>query len=606
MGRKDDKLNKSKKNSKVSKKLNFDELEYVIYARKSTEDAWRQAQSIPDQVRICIDFAKNNWIKIKEIDSLYNWFKKIDENENTNLAIKWKLKSKLDEKDENDNKNLFIIRESKTWKIPWVREKWNELIRLVKAWKIKGILSYSPDRQARNILEWGEIINLIDEWKLGLKYTNFHFEDNASGKMMLWIWFVFSKQYSDKISEDGWRWSHNAAKKWEWLGIYKHWYQYDKKTGFHIKHPHNFELIKTAFDYKIDDLKTDKFILDFLKDKWYQREYTNWRIWFMNKSTLNMMWDDPFYYWKFIYWWNEIDLIEKNNDFEPMLTEQRFIDLVMIRWVKNEIVKTRTDYNVMDDSYDMMAIPNGMMTTEDWKYKFTFYIINKNRGPLRRLNKKIEETWNKNLKLKDVIKNNELWYSANSWKIIIKYDVLEKSILNVLKNIKITEEDYKWIIEVYKSQLKEKSKIKENEKKKNNLIIQKLQEKKDELLTINIWNKRDEEEEKIYQKEKTKLNLIIKEKEKENIRLNEDFDNNLFEFEIVLNFMKNAYQTYIKADFVQKRKIIEILFLHIKITPNNVIKFTFNEGIKDFFPKWQGPLELHQCLSASETDHSSS
>jgi hypothetical protein len=42
----------------------------------------------------------------------------------------------------------------------------------------------------------------VDNGLIDLKYTNFHFENTASGKMMLGIWFVFSKQYSDKLSED--------------------------------------------------------------------------------------------------------------------------------------------------------------------------------------------------------------------------------------------------------------------------------------------------------------------------------------------------------------------------------------------------------------------
>ena len=63
------------------------------------------------------------------------------------------------------------------------------------------------------MLEGGELIDLVDQNKtkenranditiLDLKYTNFHFQDNAAGKMMLGIWFVFSKQYSDKLGED--------------------------------------------------------------------------------------------------------------------------------------------------------------------------------------------------------------------------------------------------------------------------------------------------------------------------------------------------------------------------------------------------------------------
>jgi len=46
-----------------------------------------------------------------------------------------------------------------------------------------------------------------------LKYTNFHFENNASGKMMLGIRFVFSKQYSDKLSEDVQRGNKTSVEK---------------------------------------------------------------------------------------------------------------------------------------------------------------------------------------------------------------------------------------------------------------------------------------------------------------------------------------------------------------------------------------------------------
>lgn len=52
------------------------------------------------------------------------------------------------------------------------------------------------------MLEGGELIDCVDNDQVTLKYPNFHFESNASGKMMLGIWFVFSKQYSDKLSED--------------------------------------------------------------------------------------------------------------------------------------------------------------------------------------------------------------------------------------------------------------------------------------------------------------------------------------------------------------------------------------------------------------------
>ncbi|MBP6256712.1 hypothetical protein KA405_03125 [Patescibacteria group bacterium] len=43
---------------------------------------------------------------------------------------------------------------------------------------------------------------MVDDGRVDLKYTRFHFEPTATGKMMLGFLFVFSKNYSDTISEN--------------------------------------------------------------------------------------------------------------------------------------------------------------------------------------------------------------------------------------------------------------------------------------------------------------------------------------------------------------------------------------------------------------------
>jgi hypothetical protein len=35
-------------------------------------------------------------------------------------------------------------------------------MKLIEQWKVKWLLSYSPDRQARNVVEWGMLINYVD------------------------------------------------------------------------------------------------------------------------------------------------------------------------------------------------------------------------------------------------------------------------------------------------------------------------------------------------------------------------------------------------------------------------------------------------------------
>jgi len=236
----------------------MNDIEYIIYCRKSTDEKSElQKQSIPDQIRACIDYAKREWLKIKEKPKDFSLFESDYElhKEDNEPDI-------LNRRTYQETRNLFIIKEQETWKIPWKRVKWRNLIKLIKKWNINWIISYSPDRQARNMLEAWEIIDLLDQnklkenkekWKtiLSVKYPNFHFEDNASWKMMLGIWFVFSKQYSDKLSDDIWRWNKSKVEWWKAIWRFKHWYIINKEW-FHEPHPKFFPLIKEAFEMKLN------------------------------------------------------------------------------------------------------------------------------------------------------------------------------------------------------------------------------------------------------------------------------------------------------------------------------------------------------------------
>jgi DNA invertase Pin-like site-specific DNA recombinase len=51
------------------------DMEYVIYCRKSTDESSnKQTQSIPDQIKRCIEFAEQNGLKIKEKPSDFSDF----------------------------------------------------------------------------------------------------------------------------------------------------------------------------------------------------------------------------------------------------------------------------------------------------------------------------------------------------------------------------------------------------------------------------------------------------------------------------------------------------------------------------------------------------
>jgi len=66
------------------------------------------------------------------------------------------------------------------------RPIFDKIIDHIKKGKIDGLIAWHPDRLSRNMLESGIIIDLLDMDKIiDLKLCTHHFENSASGKMML-------------------------------------------------------------------------------------------------------------------------------------------------------------------------------------------------------------------------------------------------------------------------------------------------------------------------------------------------------------------------------------------------------------------------------------
>lgn len=124
-------------------------MEYVIYCRKSTDESSdNQKQSIPDQIRACIEYAERNGLKIKEKPKDFSLFESPEEMEKEDNESDLQNRKTYQE-----TRKYFIIKEQETAKIPYKRPKWRNLMKMIDKGKIEGLLSYSPDRQARNMLE---------------------------------------------------------------------------------------------------------------------------------------------------------------------------------------------------------------------------------------------------------------------------------------------------------------------------------------------------------------------------------------------------------------------------------------------------------------------
>jgi len=83
------------------------------------------------------------------------------------------------------------------------RPVFDELLRRIEHGEADGILSWHPDRLARNALDGGRVIHLLDTGNLtNLKFPTYTFENTSQGKFMLAIMFGQSKYYVDSLSEN--------------------------------------------------------------------------------------------------------------------------------------------------------------------------------------------------------------------------------------------------------------------------------------------------------------------------------------------------------------------------------------------------------------------
>ena len=119
-------------------------IKYIAYCRKSTDEPDRQILSIEAQVAELEEFAAKENLKI-----------------------------------------ISFVTESKTAKEPG-REKFAHVLEMIENGQAAGVISWHPDRLARNSIDGGKIIYLLDTGKLqSLKFPTHWFENTPQGKFML-------------------------------------------------------------------------------------------------------------------------------------------------------------------------------------------------------------------------------------------------------------------------------------------------------------------------------------------------------------------------------------------------------------------------------------
>ena len=166
-----------------------DAMKYILYARKSSESEERQTLSIEAQLAELREFAEREQLEI-----------------------------------------VASFCEAKTAKEPG-RIAFGEMLSMIERGDATGILSWHPDRLARNSVDGGRIIYLLDTGALqNLRFPTFWFESTPQGKFMLNIAFGQSKYYVDNLSENVKRGIRQKLRRGEWPALAPIGYTNNLKT----------------------------------------------------------------------------------------------------------------------------------------------------------------------------------------------------------------------------------------------------------------------------------------------------------------------------------------------------------------------------------------
>jgi DNA invertase Pin-like site-specific DNA recombinase len=198
---------------------------YILYARKSTDAEDRQVLSIEAQIAELRKFAGENNLEI--IDELV---------------------------------------EKRTAKCPG-RPIFNEMLERIQNGEANGILSWHPDRLARNSVDGGQIIFLTDNGVItNLAFPSFWFDTSPQGKFMLNMAFSQSKYYVDNLSENVKRGLRQKVRRGEMPGLAPIGYINDKNTKRIVRDRRISPKIVAAFELYSQGDKTMSEIAQFLFD----------------------------------------------------------------------------------------------------------------------------------------------------------------------------------------------------------------------------------------------------------------------------------------------------------------------------------------------------
>ncbi len=263
-------------------------LRYVLYARQSTDKkAKKQERSVGDQIHECKALAERTGLNIVD-----------------------------------------VLHEEHSAKLSGKRDVFRDMLERLSNGVYDAILTWAPDRLARNMKDAGEILDLLDKDEIkDIKFANgYYFQNDGAGKMMLGIAFVQAKQFIDTHSQNVMRGINRITAEGKCFDRPKHGYYKDKKKYLHPDEE-NWDLIKKAFEMRLsrEPRHSLREIGEWLTKQGYpvKTKHNKRKPIVLDDKFLSDLFRDPFYAGALIFGKRIVDLTQKYK-FKPIITPDEF------------------------------------------------------------------------------------------------------------------------------------------------------------------------------------------------------------------------------------------------------------------------------------------
>ncbi len=143
------------------------------------------------------------------------------------------------------------------------------MLKRIEKGEADGIVTWHPDRLARNSIDGGQIVYLLDTGKLkDLRFATAGFENTSQGKLMLSMLFGFSKYYVDSLAENVRRGMRTKAEN-GWIPVMPALgYLNDRATNTITNDPDRFTLVKRMWELMLTGAYSPRQIHTLATEEW--------------------------------------------------------------------------------------------------------------------------------------------------------------------------------------------------------------------------------------------------------------------------------------------------------------------------------------------------